>query len=137
MPETIETADGIKSILYRIESIETTQHLLLRERRPQLLTELLDLFRATDKLADVYFAVDSKRSQNEIVEFLNSSGVKVSQPTVSRRMATLEEEGLIEKVGSSRNGGIVYAKKEVVEKVLRLAHKLHEQQASENRDNSN
>ncbi len=127
MTETTDTANEIKSIRYKIESIETTQHLLLRERRPQLLAELLDLFAKSEKLSDVYSAIDGKRSQGDIVAFLNKSGVKVSQPTVSRRMAVLEEEGLIEKVGASRNGGVIYAKKQVVEQVLRLSYNIRKQ----------
>lgn len=123
MPETPESADDIRTIRYKIESIETTQHLLLRERAPQLLEQILALFADTDKLADVYLAVDGRRSQADILDYLKASGVSVSQPTVSRRMATLEEEGLIEKVGVGTRG-VLWNKKEVVENVLRLSQRL-------------
>jgi Mn-dependent DtxR family transcriptional regulator len=123
VPETLETADDIRTIRYKIESIESTQHLLLRERAPQLLSQIMKLFEGTDKLAEVYLAVNRERSQADIVDYLNARGVRVSQPTVSRRMATLEQEGLIEKVGSGERG-VAWGKKGVVEKLLRLSYHL-------------
>ena len=127
MPETVETADDIRTIRYKIESIETTQHLLLRERAPQLLSQIKDLFGSTDKLTEVYLAVNRQRSQADIVDYLKASGLRVSQPTVSRRIATLEREGLIEKVGVG-DRGVLWGKKEVVEKVLRLSYHLQRRQ---------
>jgi len=123
VPETVETADDIRTIRYKIESIEATQHLLLRERAPQLLSEIVKLFEGTDKMVEVYLALDPARSQADVVEYLRASGVRVSQPTVSRRMVTLEREGLIEKVGVGARG-LLWGKKEVVEKVLRLSDHL-------------
>jgi len=125
--ETPDTADEIRTIRYKIESIETTQQLLLRERAPQLLAEISALFDSTDNLTEVYLAVNRERSQADIVDYLNASGVRVSQPTVSRRMAKLEQEGLIEKVGVGERG-VVWGKKEVVEKVLRLSYHLQRRQ---------
>jgi len=127
VPETVETADDIRTIRYKIESIETTQHLLLRERAPQLLSQIKDLFGSTDKLTEVYLAVNRQRSQADIVDYLKASGLRVSQPTVSRRIATLEREGLIEKVGVG-DRGVLWGKKEVVEKVLRLSYHLQRRQ---------
>jgi len=121
--ESLETADDIRTIRYKIESIESTQHLLLRERAPQLLSEIKEIFDSTDKLTEVYLAVNRERSQGDIVDYLNASGVSVSQPTVSRRMVALEREGLIEKVGVGERG-VLWGKKEVVEKVLRLSDHL-------------
>lgn len=123
MAESLETADDIRTIRYKIESIESTQHLLLRERAPQLLSEIKEIFDSTDKLTEVYLAVNRERSQGDIVDYLNASGVSVSQPTVSRRMVALEREGLIEKVGVGERG-VLWGKKEVVEKVLRLSDHL-------------
>ena len=131
MPETPETADDIRTIRYKIESIETTQHLLLRERRPQLLEDILGLFDSVDKLTDVYLAVDGSRSQADIIQHLNASGMTVSQPTISRRMTTLEEEGLIEKLDVGERG-VLWRKKQVVEKVLRLSYHLRRQQSGGN-----
>ena len=87
------------------------------------------LFDNTDKLAEVYLAINGERSQADIVGHLNNSGVTISQPTVSRRMAVLEQEGLIEKVGVGERG-VLWGKKQVVEKVLRLSRHLQRRQSS-------
>ena len=81
------------------------------------------MFETADKLKEVYLAVNGERSQADIVDYLNASGVRVSQPTVSRRMVTLEREGLIEKVGVVQRG-VLWGKKDVVEKVLQLSDHL-------------
>jgi len=126
MADTPETADDIRTIRYKIESIETTQHLLLRERKAQLLDDLLDIFAKKENLSDIYLAVNGRRSQADIVDFLKKSGGTISQPTVSRGMTTLEEEGLIEKVGVGPRG-VLWGKKQVVEKVLRLSRHLEKE----------
>jgi DNA-binding HxlR family transcriptional regulator len=123
MPETLETADQIKSIKFKIEAIESTQELLLRERAPHIRQEILDVFRRTPQLDVVYLAVNGERSQSEIVDALAADGVAISQSTVSRRMDRLEQEGLIEKAGVGPRG-VRWAKKAVVERSLRLSRHL-------------
>ena len=59
----------------------------------------------------------------EIVDAIVANGVRISQPTVSRRMALLEEEGLIEKVGVDPRG-VIWGKKAVLETALRLSRYL-------------
>jgi DNA-binding transcriptional ArsR family regulator len=123
MPETLETADEIKSIRFKIEAIESTQELLLRERAPHIRREILEVFRRTPLLDVVYLAVNGQRSQAEIVDALAANGIAISQPTVSRRMDRLEHEGLIEKAGLGPRG-VLWAKKAVVERTLRLSRYL-------------
>ncbi|HUF54655.1 MAG TPA: ArsR family transcriptional regulator [Dehalococcoidia bacterium] len=127
MPETLDTADEIKTIRFRIESIETTQHLLLRGQSKELIKDLLWLFSRDRKLALVYLSLGKQRNQGEIVEHLkNAEGVAISQPTVSRKLSKLEEEGLIEKVGADASG-TRWGRKKVVEQVLRLSRLVAEQ----------
>ncbi len=126
MPETPETADDIRTIRYRIESIETTQHLLLRVEAKELLAELLPLFETDENLERVYLALDQPRNQGQILEYLHELGVDMSQPTVSRKLTQLNDEGLIEKHGAGQ-GGVSWRKKEVVEKVLRLSRQIKKQ----------
>jgi DNA-binding transcriptional ArsR family regulator len=123
MPETLETADEIKSIRFKIEAIESTQELLLRERAPHMRREILEVFARTPLLDVVYLAVNGQRSQAEIVDALAANGVAISQPTVSRRMDRLEQEGLIEKAGVGGRG-VVWSKKAVVERTLQLSRHL-------------
>ena len=126
MPETPETADDIRTIRYRIESIETTQHLLLRGQSKELMQELLELFAKDEHLEEVYLALDAPRNQAEIVEHLKATSTEISQPTVSRKLARLDEEGLIQREGASASG-LQWRKKTVVEKVLRLSRQLERQ----------
>lgn len=127
VPETLDTADEIKTIRFRIESIETTQHLLLRGQSKELIKDLLWLFSRDRKLALVYLSLGKQRNQGEIVEHLkNAEGVAISQPTVSRKLSKLEEEGLIEKVGADASG-TRWGRKKVVEQVLRLSRLVAEQ----------
>jgi DNA-binding transcriptional ArsR family regulator len=121
--ETLETANEIKTIRFKIEAIESTQQLLLRERAEQLREEILGIFASTRYLAEVYLAVDGNRSQGDIVDYLKSAGLEISQPTVSRRMGKLDEEGLIEKAGVGQRG-VVWRRKQLVEKVLKLSRHL-------------
>ncbi len=126
MAETVDTANEIKTIRYRIESIETTQHLLLRAQSKELMDELLALFTADENLAQVYLALDEPRNQSQIIARLKGDGSAISQPTVSRKLAKLDDEGLIEPVGAGM-GGTEWGKKKVVEKVLRLTRRLNKQ----------
>jgi len=126
MPESLETADDIRTIRYRIESIETTQHLLLRAESKELLAELLPIFAKDENLERVYLALDEPRNQGQILEHLDGLNTPMSQPTVSRKLAQLDDEGLIEKHGAGP-GGVSWRKKEVVEKVLRLTRQIKTQ----------
>lgn len=126
MPESPETADDIRTIRYRIESIETTQHLLLRAEARELLAELLPLFEKDENLERVYLSLETPRNQGQIREILDQQGVEMSQPTVSRKLMHLNDEGLIEKHGAGP-GGVSWRKKEVVEKVLRLTRQISKQ----------
>ena len=123
MPETPDTAHEIKQIRFKLESIEGTQELLLKEKADALRAQLKALFDDTPQLKEVYLAVNGESTQAEIVDALKATGLKTSQPTVSRRMTTLEEHGLIEKIDSPK--GTVLKKKDVIERVLRLSRVLN------------
>lgn len=123
MTETKETAAEIQEIRFKLEAIEATQLLLVRDRAKDLIADYQTLFAQTSQLDVVYLAIDGTRSQSEIVEALKRDGVSVSQATVSRRMDTLKDHGLIELVARGRRGDI-YAKNRVVEQVLRLSKVL-------------
>lgn len=58
--------------------------------------ELIEILRADEKAEAVLLAVDGKRSQQEIVGHLKSSGVSISPATVSRKIDYLANDlGLI------------------------------------------
>ncbi len=123
MPESLETQEEIQKIRFKIESIEATQQLLMKKEARELLALLLPIFAQHSHLGDVYLAIDGTKSQAEIVEELNQKGVQISQPTVSRRMTTLEEEGLIEQRTAGQRS-VIWARKDVVERSLQLSKRL-------------
>lgn len=125
MPETPETADDIRTIRYDIESIKTSQHLLLRGQSRELLAEILGQFQKDDNLALVYLALDGKRNQDEIARRIRDSGGDISQPTVSRKLARLDSEGLIELRPGP--GAAAWTHKDVVERVWRLSSRVAKQ----------
>ncbi len=123
MTETLDTANEIKSIRYKMDAIEATQQLLLRKDAVELVELILALFRKDSFLPTIYNALDGERTQRQVVEFLQKNGQECSEPTVSRRVRVLEEEGLIETVKVGKEG-IVWSKKHSVERGLRLTREL-------------
>jgi DNA-binding transcriptional ArsR family regulator len=120
--ESLTTAAEIKEIRFKLEAIEATQLLLVRDRAKALLEDYLVLFAAQPDLRLVYLKVDGRRSQADIVSALKSDGTPLSQPTVSRRMQTLRDHGLIEPTGA--DGALVFEKNRIVEQVLRLSKRV-------------
>ena len=53
---------------------------------------IVELLRKDPTAASVLLAVDGKRSQREIVKFLEDSGSRTSEATVSRKLATLSKD---------------------------------------------
>lgn len=127
MPEDLDMSADVRSIRYDIDAIKTTQQLLLRKDAVQILElTILPLFLDAKNalMATVYRYVDGMRSQTEIVTAMTSAGFGISQPTVSRRMATLDAEGLIERV-NVESRGVVWRKKSEIESGLRLLEELN------------
>lgn len=125
MPETPETADEIQAIRFKLESIEGTQYLLLRERATEIREGIMrDVFDKYPNAKEVYLAINGRRTQAEIVKYLGSIGVSISQPTVSRMINLMEQEGLVEKVGFGERGGIILGRKRVIDDILKLGRYL-------------
>lgn len=135
MAESLDTANEIKTIRLKIEAIESTQEIILRHNAREYREEITSLFKDDEELRRVYLAIDGKRSQAELVTDLNASGASISQSTVSRRMNKLEGEGLIQKVGGSP-AGVIWSKKDVIERVLRLSRHLANEQRKPSRDSN-
>ncbi len=123
MPETLDTADEIKKISFKIQAIEATQQLMLRKDAPELTGVIIDLFKKHALLAFIYDALDGVRTQRQVMEYLTGSGHPCSEATVSRRIDVLAEEGLIERVRVGKDG-VVWSKKQSVERGLRLTKEL-------------
>lgn len=118
-----ETASDIQEIRFRLEAIEATQLALVRNIAPDLIVKILELFESTNGLKEVYLLVDGKRTQSSILDQLKADGVKTSQPTLSRRIQDLRDNGLIDLVPTSTSGD-VYEKNRVIERVTQLSRRL-------------
>lgn len=91
MTESDETQQDIKEIKWHIEKVDNKMDLLIRGNS-EALNEIAEVFQGDPAIAQVYLAIDGKRTQQEIVE-----EVDYSQPTVSRRVNKLKRDGLIQK----------------------------------------
>ena len=132
MTETLDTADEIRRIRDRVDAIEATQQLLLRKDANQLSEIILRRFEGNEVLASVYLAVDGKRTQTEIVHVLKENGLRGSKAAVSRSVHTLRNEGLIERIRAGKDG-VVWAKKESVDRVLGLTKALQKKVSANGR----
>lgn len=124
MTETLDTANEIKTIRYKIDSIEGTLRLMLRKDAAPLMEIILELFKKDAILAPIYDALDGDRAQKEVADFVQANGTPCNEMAVSRKVSVLEEAGLIEKTPKTKSGGIVWVKTPSVERVLRLTKKL-------------
>jgi hypothetical protein len=123
MPETPDTAEEIQRIRFEVEALKGGQEVILRHYGPEILTEKLKLFEGDVELRRTYLAVNGKRTQAQIVTLLAAEGPPISQPTVSRRMTKLEQEGLIYQLGVAP-GGVLWQKNDIIERVLHLSRRL-------------
>jgi DNA-binding transcriptional ArsR family regulator len=123
MSETLDTANESKKIRFEIEELKATQQLILQKDAKELREGALALFRSDSALARIYAAIDGRRTQQQLVAFVNANGGSTSDATVSRRVDKLEDAGLIEKVRSDRKG-VVWSKNQTVEKLLKLTKAL-------------
>jgi DNA-binding transcriptional ArsR family regulator len=123
MPESLDAYAELRAMRARLEGIEHRQEMLVRAHRKEILAEIWRYIDADPLIGEVYLVVDGKRTQQAIVEVLNRNGVKVSQPTVSRRLAKLMNElGLVEIVERDVSG--IALRKSDLDKILHLSPKV-------------
>jgi DNA-binding transcriptional ArsR family regulator len=108
MPESDELAVDIKMIRWRQESIDSSMDLLLKANREAIMSEIESFFGNSKRRAQVFLAVDGKKSVGEIAQMLN-----IKMPNLSADLSKCAEEGLIERVPSAVKGGFVYKKKKI------------------------
>lgn len=111
MPESDETQQDIKKMKWHIENLDNKVDMLIRGNA-EALEDIAKLFQGDSTMAQVYLAVNGERTQNEIVEEIDSSPA-----TVSRRIKKLDRYGLIMK--KEYDDGVIYMKDEIHD-VLRL-----------------
>jgi len=116
-----EIQNALLAIHSRLGTIEGKINLVARAEREELLRVLEETTRKDPLVGQIYLLIDGSRSQKEIVEELQQSGISVSQPTVSRRMiALVREYGIADPVGE----GAVLRKDRAAEDVLNLSARV-------------
>ena len=114
MPESDELAVDIKEIRWRQESMDSSMDLLLKANKEAIMGEIGAFFGSSKRRAEVYLAVDGKRTVKEIAKTL---GMK--SPNVSAELTGCFEEGLIERAPAP--SGEVTWKKKRIDRVLRIS----------------
>lgn len=110
MLETDELFSEVGAIRDEIEEQGAMINALVRANSKELKQALLDSFATDEALLEIYRRIDGIRTQKQIVDELKASKLKgASQAGVSRRIETLHGEGLIARVGRSKDG-VVYKK---------------------------
>lgn len=115
MPESDETQRDIKEIKWRIENLDNKFDMLVRGNE-EALEKVAEIFRGDPVMAQVYEAVDGKRNQKRIASDIGSS-----DSTVSRKVRTLADYGLIER--KELKDGIIWTKSEL-HRVMQLAGRV-------------
>jgi DNA-binding transcriptional ArsR family regulator len=113
MPESDELAIDIKEIRWRQESMDSSMDLLLKANKERIIDEIAQFFGSSKRRAQVYLAADGNKSVGEIAQALN-----MKLPNVSTDLSKCAEEGLIERIPSSK-GGFTYKKKRI-DRVLHI-----------------
>lgn len=110
MPETDELFGEVGAIRDEIEEQGAMINALVRANSKELKETLLASFAADEALLEIYRRIDGIRTQKQIVAGVRALDLKgASQAGVSRRIETLLGEGLIARVGRSKDG-VVYKK---------------------------
>lgn len=110
----------IGQIEHRVDSIDQTQAFSLRADHDKHFAVVEKIFNKSKRRAQIYLAADGTRSVEEIAKHL---GVK--RPNVSRELAILHYEGMLEKAYSIGNRDIW--KRKAIDRTLRISRSLMEE----------
>lgn len=117
MVESEEVARDIREIKWHQEAIDNSMELLIKANRNAILAEIMSFFGRSKRRAQVFIAVDGKRTVEDITQLLN-----MKKPNVSSELTRLKEEGLIE-IKKITKEGYIY-KKRRVDKILGISRML-------------
>lgn len=117
MVESDELARDIREIKWHQEAIDSSLELLIKANRNAILDEIMNFFGRSKRRAQIFLAVDGKRTVQNITELLH-----MKKPNVSADLTRLKEEGLIE-IKKITKEGYIY-KKRRVDRILGISRKL-------------
>jgi hypothetical protein len=110
MPESPDLFGEVGAMRDELEEQGAMMNALVRASSPAMRQTIMDAFDADPGLREVFRLIDGRRSQGQIVAELAGSDIKgTSKSAVSRHIDELVHEGLISRVGRTRDG-VVYKK---------------------------
>jgi DNA-binding transcriptional ArsR family regulator len=115
-----EIAKDIREIKWHQEAIDSSMELLLKANRDAILAEIMSFFGRSKRRAQIFLAVDGKRTVEDITKLLD-----LQKPNVSAGLTKLKNEGLIEIKKITSEGYYIY-KKRRVDRILGISKKLRQ-----------
>jgi biotin operon repressor len=112
----------LAKIEHKVDSLERTTAFALRAEADKHFESVKEIFRNSQRRAQVYLAADGQRSVQEIAQHL-----EMLQPNVSKMLAQLQDEGLLEIIQT--NGGTNIWAKTPLDRTLRITRFLKEEYA--------
>jgi len=107
----------LANIEHKIDSLEQTQAFALRADAERHFETVKKIFGASSRRAQVYIAANGQRSVQDIADVL-----RAVPPNVSRELARLKQEGLVEVV--EQEGGKTYWGKKSIDRTVRISEHL-------------
>jgi len=117
MIESEEVARDIREIKWHQEAIDSSMELLIKANRDAILSEIMAFFGKSGRRAQVFLAVDGRRTVEDITQMLD-----MKKPNVSSQLARLMDEGLVEIKRITRRGRVY--KKRRVDRILGISRKV-------------
>jgi len=104
----------LANIEHKIDSIEQTTAFTLRADAKRHFDSVKSIFGKSLRKAQVYLAANGARSVQDITKLLS-----MNQPNVSRALAYLQKEGLLEP--TEYIGGLTYWSKKPIDQTIRIS----------------
>lgn len=110
----------LANIEHRVDSIDQTTAFALRADAERHFESVRVIFRKRIRRVQVYLAANGERSVQNIAELLD-----MRRPNVSRELASLQQEGLLEV--SENEGGETFWSKKPIDRTIRISSHLQQE----------
>ncbi|MBU7036697.1 MAG: MarR family transcriptional regulator [Theionarchaea archaeon] len=121
MVESDEATRDIREIKWHLEAIDCSMELLTKANKDNILAEIMSFFGKSKRKAEVFLAVNEKRTVDDITELL-----QMKESNVSRELTSLKNEGLIELWKLTSEGHRIYRKRKV-DRILGISRILKQE----------
>jgi DNA-binding MarR family transcriptional regulator len=103
MPESEKVAENIEKIKWRLDSIDSSQILMIKADKPKYLEVVKEVFGKSKLRVKIYRKIDGKRSQTDLVDELG-----IDKGNLSKEIGILRDGGLIEVKRVTKGGAHIY-----------------------------